>query len=661
MARILLLEDRRSAGDGELDRYLSTPIAACAGARPWRPDASATPARCAALVTLMNDGEPEVRQMTAFALGLDRRPTRGGALSFALADAEPIVRARAAEALGRIGDARAASPSWSSVIRRPLPTDAPVLTVRGDDPGSARDPWLGAAPGLFALCAPQGRAPRRSPCWWTGASSRFDWWAATWTAMRLESPGLQARCCWRPRPPPTRSLARLAARGLGALKDRGASTRSRPLAARPGRQASSSARCARSGCCGDAPGRPAGGRAPGSSASALRCARRRCWPWPRCLRTARLRAARGRARSGTRSPGVRGAALQALARIDREEFALVLSGLDPDPAWSVRAALATALGIAGDEVSQARSCYAMLKDDDVRVLPVVLEALRKARGARLRGHAAPPPRASGPRRARGRRRRGPGRLKVTGRSRAAAARRLLAALPRRRRPGRALGRGGRARHAEGRATPRPRCEEIAAGDPARRPCAGVAAREAARPRRDGARAGRRARARARRSTTARPWRPTTRPAGSSLYTPRAILHTRQGRIEIHLDIVEAPLTSAVLRRPRAARLLRRPHVPSRGPGLRGPGRRSARRRQRRARLHAALRARASGPTAAGAVGMALSGKDTGGSQFFITLAPAPHLDGGATRCSAGWRRGMDVVDKIRPGDVIEKVEIWTGR
>lgn len=57
-----------------------------------------------------------------------------------------------------------------------------------------------------------------------------------------------------------------------------------------------------------------------------------------------------------------------------------------------------------------------------------------------------------------------------------------------------------------------------------------------------------------------------------------------------------------------------------------------------------------------AVGMALSGKDTGGSQWFVTHSPQPHLDGGYTvfgRVIAG----MDVVDKIVRGDVIQSITI----
>jgi cyclophilin family peptidyl-prolyl cis-trans isomerase len=57
--------------------------------------------------------------------------------------------------------------------------------------------------------------------------------------------------------------------------------------------------------------------------------------------------------------------------------------------------------------------------------------------------------------------------------------------------------------------------------------------------------------------------------------------------------------------------------------------------------------------------MALSGKDTGGSQWFVTHSPQPHLDGGYTvfgRVVAG----MDVVDKIVRGDVIQSIVIRQG-
>ena len=60
-----------------------------------------------------------------------------------------------------------------------------------------------------------------------------------------------------------------------------------------------------------------------------------------------------------------------------------------------------------------------------------------------------------------------------------------------------------------------------------------------------------------------------------------------------------------------------------------------------------------------AVGMALSGKDTGGSQWFVTHSPQPHLDGGYTvfgRVVAG----MDVVDRIVRGDVVQSIVISQG-
>ena len=56
----------------------------------------------------------------------------------------------------------------------------------------------------------------------------------------------------------------------------------------------------------------------------------------------------------------------------------------------------------------------------------------------------------------------------------------------------------------------------------------------------------------------------------------------------------------------------------------------------------------------GTVGMALSGPDTGGSQYFITHSPQPHLDGTYTvfgRVVAG----RDVLERISQGETIRSV------
>jgi cyclophilin family peptidyl-prolyl cis-trans isomerase len=58
----------------------------------------------------------------------------------------------------------------------------------------------------------------------------------------------------------------------------------------------------------------------------------------------------------------------------------------------------------------------------------------------------------------------------------------------------------------------------------------------------------------------------------------------------------------------------------------------------------------------GTLGMALSGPDTGGSQFFITHSPQPHLDGGYT-VFGQLLTGGEVLDRIVQGDRIVRITI----
>jgi cyclophilin family peptidyl-prolyl cis-trans isomerase len=62
------------------------------------------------------------------------------------------------------------------------------------------------------------------------------------------------------------------------------------------------------------------------------------------------------------------------------------------------------------------------------------------------------------------------------------------------------------------------------------------------------------------------------------------------------------------------------------------------------------------PFVRGAVGMALAGKDTAGSQFFIMHAYHPHLDGRFT-VFARVVKGMDIVDRLQIGDRIDGIDI----
>ncbi|MFO0397033.1 MAG: peptidylprolyl isomerase [Gemmatimonadota bacterium] len=137
--------------------------------------------------------------------------------------------------------------------------------------------------------------------------------------------------------------------------------------------------------------------------------------------------------------------------------------------------------------------------------------------------------------------------------------------------------------------------------------------------------------------------------------PRARLATSRGQLLITLDGATAPLTVENL-----SRLARRRYfdglafhrvVPAfvaqggdpTGTGSGGPG-------------YAIRDELSPTPYERGTLGMALSGPDTGGSQWFLTLTWQPHLTGGYTvfgRVTAGW----EVLDALRQHDLIVRLSV----
>jgi len=64
--------------------------------------------------------------------------------------------------------------------------------------------------------------------------------------------------------------------------------------------------------------------------------------------------------------------------------------------------------------------------------------------------------------------------------------------------------------------------------------------------------------------------------------------------------------------------------------------------------------------APGVVGMASDGKDTAGSQWFVTVSPQPHLDGRYTSFGRVVTGLKEVVGQMRPGDTIVSIRVDAG-
>jgi cyclophilin family peptidyl-prolyl cis-trans isomerase len=139
------------------------------------------------------------------------------------------------------------------------------------------------------------------------------------------------------------------------------------------------------------------------------------------------------------------------------------------------------------------------------------------------------------------------------------------------------------------------------------------------------------------------------------HAPRVAITTDRGAMEVELYGADAPLTVvnflALIQSGYYRGTVFHRVVPGfvaqdgdrRGDGNGGPGYTISDELNRR-------------PYDRGAVGMALSGPETGGSQYFLTITPQPHLDGRYTTFGH-LTRGDETLDHLVPGDRITEISL----
>jgi HEAT repeat protein len=264
------------------------------------------------------------------------------ALLNALKDSEAIVQGRAAEALGAIGD-RSDAPAIAAMVKTGIQGGA-LNAVAADDLAFPLAPPVEAVRlGLYALvrlgsydaiasCVvnPNGAAVS---AWWPIAYAlgrAGDARAAPTLTTLLQTPG--------------RFTAAFAARGLGTLKAQNAAPALRDIVDKRQRDPAIVIEAIRAlSAMRDLPSTPVFEKIVAETAtdSTLR------------LEAANALAAQHDPESldfiidlmSDPAPGIRGAAIRALAAIDSETFLTTLSGLDPDRDWTVRTSLADALAM----------------------------------------------------------------------------------------------------------------------------------------------------------------------------------------------------------------------------------------------------------------------------------------------------------------------------
>jgi cyclophilin family peptidyl-prolyl cis-trans isomerase/HEAT repeat protein len=576
------------------------------------------------LTRLVADEEVEVRQMAVFALGLIGDRAARPALLDALKDGQPIVQGRAAEALGQIGD-RSDAPAIGAMVLAHIKAGALTGLTPDDVNHPLSAPIEAVRLGLFALARLSAYDALAAAVLVNGQPVS-TWWPVAYALQRVGDP-------------------RAAAQGLGSSKAVQSAAVLRQIVEQRKHPPAVVIQAVRSLIAiRDADAVPLLTKivVDGSSETTLR-----------------LEAATALAALITPSgldlvldllshsvPGIRAAALQALARIDPETFLSALASLDADREWSVRLALATALGTLPAAQSLPRLTV-MLQDPDPKVLGAVLSALAssKATGVdrvlidRLSAEDLAVRTAAANALAD---------LKI-----AAGVQPLIEAYRRASSEtsytvrGAVL--GALARLDPGAARPI-LMEALKDRDWALRVRALTLLREQNVTGQDEA---------IRPATAGRPvndpqWQALVAPP----YSPHAFIDTDKGTIELELAVIDAPLTVgnfiALARKGFFRNIAIHRLVPDfvvqggdpRGDGEGGPG------FTIRDELNEL-------PYLRGTVGMALDWEDTGGSQFFITHSPQPHLD---ARYTVFGRviAGMDVVDRLVQWDVVRNVRIRDG-
>ena len=595
------------------------------------------------LTALLADADPDVRQAAAFALGLIGDRDASASLVGLLKDPDPLVRGRAAEGLGLMGaeDAAAAIAAMTA----PLGKSAAVTTMTPDD-----ERWPAPAEaeafrlGLFALVRLRAYEPLATAAL-DGGAPVSTWWPVAY-ALQRNGDARAASALRQLLTVKGRYTPAFAARGLGRIKDPSAAKDLLPLlelTAQPREVVASAIVAIRDIGAAQAGARLGALAADATADGSLRMEALTTLGALRALDQLPI----VQDLITDEWPALRAAAIRAAVAIDPDNFTLILSGLEIDRHWMGRAALADALGMLPQAVSLIR-LNDLVNDEDKRVIPHALRALVRVKApdvdqlllARLKdqdyavreavaglvGEVKPADGVSA--------------LKDA----------YQTALPDAAYGARAAALSALAEYGSPEAI-----EGIRAGLADKDWAVRVRAAELLtklEPSGD--------HQHAIRPVPGAPIASYDDPAlAAPPNSPHVFIETAKGTIEFELAVLDAPQTSrsfvTLARKGFFNGLPVHRVVPNfvmqdgdpRGDGQGGPG----------YTIRDELTER---PYLRGTVGMALSWRDTGGSQFFITHSPQPHLDGKYT-AFGHVVNGMDVVDRIQVGDTIVRVRVWDGK